>query len=293
MKRLLGIILCVAFIFSSVGCSVQNTNETIETETVVTDTTNTDEPANENDGTFALNTKYLSYMGKSKDFIDGECGDKGEHSSESGAVTYRNGLIVGFDTTSVSENPQSNNIATSLNIKLEDLFFNCPQTVTFEQIKSVFDDAMTIYDEYTGGNIIIANYRGNLVFFSYGLERGNYATIKNEPYESLANSGASENTANLTGRYIPDEAVPGSYIEIKKNGTDYSVEVFLVRAIMIENAVGKVIDKNTMSFEGMGSGGEVVAGTIEWSDDYRTITISSDNEFWKYTAAEKYICHKQ
>ena len=144
MKRLLGIILCVVFIFSSVGCSVQNTNDdannNAETDAIVENTKNTDESSTVNDDTFAINEKYLSYMGKSKDFIDGECGDKGEFSTESGGVTYKNGLIVGFNTISVSEKPQSNNIATSLNIKLEDLFFNCPQTVTFEQIKSVFDE---------------------------------------------------------------------------------------------------------------------------------------------------------
>ena len=64
---------------------------------------------------------------------------------------------------------------------------------------------------------------------------------------------------------------------------------------MIENAVGKVIEKNKMSFEDIDNAGGQIVGTIEWSDDYKTITIRSDNEFWKYVLSEsgKLICHKE
>ncbi len=296
MKKIFGIILSVVFILGSVGCSVQSTDDNADTDTktdtVVENTGNTGETSDANKNTFGLNNKYLSYMGKSKDFIDGECGDKGEFSPEFGDVTYKNGLVVSYDGASVTEMPQGSNVAVALGIKLEDLFLNCPQTVTLEQIRSAFGEAKSVYDEYTGGNIVIANYCGNIVFFSYGLAKENYALVKNEPYEMYAGSAQTEETDKFVGRYIPDEAVPESYIEVRKNGTEYFADILLVRAINLEKSVCRVVDKNKMTFSSFDYG-EELTGTMEWSDDYRTMTISCDNEFWKYTASEKYICHRQ
>lgn len=91
---------------------------------------------------FALNTKYINLLGKRKGEIDAICGTP-EHISDPrnyiDYYIYPNGMRADYGLfLEHTDNSPLHNVS----IKLSDLFFNCPETVTMEQVKKLFVEAV-------------------------------------------------------------------------------------------------------------------------------------------------------
>ncbi len=245
---------------------------------------------------FGLNTKYLSFFGKTKAEVDRILGN-GSYSYEWGMTTYSNDLMVGWN--SIGVDPSDDNCAMSMYIPLRELFFACPATLTKDQIISQFNTWEDGYSEMDDESVLLVNYCGNtLMFFpDYGLTGDSYAFINNaNPYinpntdviqitnsaETSDISSGQKTEINFAGRYETPEWVDGSYIEVRKNGDNYDVEYLLVRGASGENCIGKLINDYQMlvidsenPFENL---------ILEWSDSNNLSILSTDTR-WQYMVA--------
>ncbi len=110
---------------------------------------------------FALNTKYISLIGKRKAEIDSICGAPATEkvSMYTELFHYPCGVTVNYGWTGspVTEYAPIH----YLNIRLSELFFNCPETVTIEQVKALFVEAI----ESSSGLSI--NYCGKSLSISF------------------------------------------------------------------------------------------------------------------------------
>jgi len=113
-------------------------------------------------GDFALNPKYLSLIGKTKSEIDAMLGE-GSYSMEFGMTDYDNS--VSYSWNSIGTYPEEDSVAITAVISLDKLFFNCPETVTEEHLKRVFNGTRWGYSEMDDENILSANYCGKSIMF--------------------------------------------------------------------------------------------------------------------------------
>lgn len=183
---------------------------------------------------FALNTQYLSMIGKTKAEIDAILGD-GDYSMEFGMTDYGNG--VSYSWNSIGTYPEDSSVAITAIINLDNLFFNCPENVTEEHIKSVFNGTAWTYDEMDDQNVLLANYCGKSIMFfpDYGLtpEKNAFLNIFN-PYTGIENeviqiinSSAEENkpTADFYAFALENESKFKEYnasIDYREDGKIYS-----------------------------------------------------------------------
>ncbi len=212
-----------------------------------------------------INTKYPSFMGMTKEFIDAKCGNDGVYSGEFGTVDYGNGFMAGYGRLGIDDVPQKSDYASSLFITLENLLFNCPETITFAQIKSVFGEAEEVYDEMYEENILIANYCGKAVVF-YGMGKDDYVFISQGTYKDTVGY-EPQSMADYTGFYKEDEY---TYITVTYQGEGWTVEPFVPRNFNGgKYKLNKVSDR-VFTFEGnFGSG----IYQLEWSEDYNTVKM--------------------
>ena len=87
---------------------------------------------------FALNTKYISLIGKRKAEIDSICGTPTTEkvSMYTERFHYPCGVTVNYGWTGAPVTEYAP--IHYLDIRLSELFFNCPETVTIEQVKALF-----------------------------------------------------------------------------------------------------------------------------------------------------------
>ena len=225
MKRILALISTIAIIASLTACSEGNAPETPDdTDVIITDDTDTAEPeekkqetADEKKNEFALNPEYLALAGKTKRELDSMFGE-GEYSMEFGMTDYKNGIVAGWGT--VGNNPTDDSKVTCMNISLEKLFFNCPDTVTTEQIKSLFSEYEEGTDEMDGEQYLLVNCNGHplSLYPQGGLSRTSYAF-----YSADVKFMKSTNTTSGAGYgYYYDYALKhdAEFLEINKNRRD-------------------------------------------------------------------------
>ncbi len=125
---------------------------------------------------FGLNTQYLSYIGKTKAEIDKILGS-GKYSWEWGMSTYSGNVMIGWN--SLGGEPTESSNAVSMYIPLEKLFFNCPQTLSKDQIKGLFSSSNEGYNEMDGETVLTVNYCGKVLAFypDYGLSSSSTSFI--------------------------------------------------------------------------------------------------------------------
>lgn len=125
---------------------------------------------------FGLNTQYLSFIGKTKAEIDNLLGNS-KYSWEWGMSTYSGNVMIGWN--SLGEEPTDNSNAVSMYIPLDKLFFNCPSTVSKDQIKDLFSSSKEEYNEMDGESVLMVNYCGKVLAFypDYGLTSSSSAFI--------------------------------------------------------------------------------------------------------------------
>lgn len=246
----------------------------------------------------AINTGILSLLNKNKAYVDARYEYETTGYNENDHVYNRYQLTVTYETPVT---PESSVIG--LEVSLDNLFYSCPEYVAPEAIMALFDEYKTGYSEDGYGAYLTVNYCGYELTFWRSADEEYFSNTScvgliylDTPYvsdELSGSNGVSE--TNFIGSYDADWMITGSYVNIEKAGADYYIDIFLVRSISIENAVGRLIGKNLMSFEGWDSAGYSIDGTIEWSEDYSAITIKTDSEFWKYAVSEsgKITCYKK
>lgn len=109
---------------------------------------------------FGLNTKYLSLIGKTKAEVDAILGSGPATNNAMGTIKYDVGVMVGWTSSYGSKDiVPDHEIATIVYVPLDMLFFNCPEEVPMELIKSQFnfcsDNSMTFYANYCGKRLKI------------------------------------------------------------------------------------------------------------------------------------------
>ena len=154
---------------------------------------------NETSDKFALNKKYLSYIGKPKSFIDKHCGSKGTHYGYFGEVDYGEDIgldiVYGREWVGIeNEVPDTSRVAW-VRIALDKLFFNCPETLTVEKIQSVLPKNEYSCNGHDGIFTLDASYSTAVFFFTLdtGLKKTDYATIMFDPLYSKHISGEQNN----------------------------------------------------------------------------------------------------
>lgn len=251
-------------------------------------------PVYDGDG-MALNTEFFSLLNKTKGEIDSILDLYGE-GLEGSDFTYNDTAFYITYEYPVSDDSAVLGIVT----RLDEVIYNCKDEVTPNELGALFDEYKTGYSEEGNGAHLTANYCGyELVFWrsadgNFKKDGAGVTIYLDTPYVSEKESIPDNSSeGDFVGKYIPDW-IDGSYVNIKKNGSEYSAEISLVRAMYLENTVCKVIGKNKMSFSSFDYG-EEIAGTMEWSDDYKTMTIRTDSDLWKYIVTEsgKLTCHKE
>lgn len=133
----------------------------------------------------ALNTKYIGLLGKRKGEIDAILGTPEHFSDPRNYIDYYiypNGIRADYGLfITHTDNSPLYNISS---IKLSDLFFNCPETVTVEQVEKLFVESVST-DEYL--NI---NYCGKTL----GIKFNNGVAKADDPAVSISVNGAFHST---------------------------------------------------------------------------------------------------
>ena len=123
---------------------------------------------------FGLNPQYLSYIGKTKAEIDELLGN-GQYLYNLNMTAYDN-VRIGWDNGST---PTSESRAVSMSVSFEKLFFNCPEELTADEIKSLFVFYKEKYNESRGENVLSVDYCGRVLEFypDSGFSKGSRAFI--------------------------------------------------------------------------------------------------------------------
>ena len=178
MKKLISILLALTVLFSLAGCS----KKADEAEKLPRETTTEKKDAQDIPDKFLLNSQYLDLLGEKKEDIDAFLGI-GEYSNEFGMTDYKIGVMIGWN--SLGYEPEDNDEAVSIYITLENLFHNCPEVLTTEEISALFADSYTEYSPMDDENVFCANYKGNSLLFypDSGLHPDSYAFMNiSTPY---------------------------------------------------------------------------------------------------------------
>ncbi|MBQ8807935.1 MAG: hypothetical protein IJZ81_01345 [Clostridia bacterium] len=156
---------------------------------------------------FAIDEKYFSLMGQRKENVDSVLGTPTGYNAEFGMAYYNNmDLMVGYNTlgTAMSaEEIPSSNIAVSAYIMLKDLFLNCPETLTKQEVSSLFPKCEESTDEQDGTRVLVAYYKNTMVFF-YSLAPDTKVLLKYEPsvyYPPIENKIPITSEENDTSAY--------------------------------------------------------------------------------------------
>ncbi|MBE7050824.1 MAG: hypothetical protein E7394_08725 [Ruminococcaceae bacterium] len=123
-----------------------------------------------------VNSYYLDLLGEEKEDIDELLGI-GEYSDELGMTDYKIGVMIGWN--SLGFEPEEDSEAVSISLTLENVFHNCPQTLTTEEISSLFPDSYVEYSPMDDENVLNVNYNGLTLSFypDLGLKPDSYAFI--------------------------------------------------------------------------------------------------------------------
>lgn len=234
-----------------------------EKEIIEIDTSKGYEYPAETNGNFALNTKYLSFMGMTKAYIDEKCGNTGSFDGEFGLCDYGNGLMVGYGVLGNYDAPKDTDRANTLYISFENLFFNCPDTLTVDLIKSAFPETKNGYNEMDEENLLFANYCGVTIEFypDYAMNKTSYACVRsNSTFAEIEDYSRNNFDGDFVGYYEDDETY--SYMTITYDGNDYYIDEYIVRC---SSGIFKatMIDDNTMTF----TDEQNQTYQITWSDD--------------------------
>ena len=177
MKKLISILLALAVLFSLAACS-KKVDEPEKLPKKTTEKKDTEDIPDK----FSLNTQYLDLLAEKKEDIDALLG-LGEYLAEFGMTDYKNGVKIGWN--SLGYEPEDNDEAVSIYITLENLFHNCPDVLTTEEISALFTDSYTEYSPMDDENVLCVNYKGKSLSFypDSGLHPDSYAFMNiSTPY---------------------------------------------------------------------------------------------------------------
>ncbi len=221
MKKILVVLITCIFMFSSSACDMWNKDDK-KTDSDgkwfenigKTDDKEKEQPK-KNNSEFAVNDKYISYIGKTKAYIDEQCGNSGTYYGEFGLVDYGIGLMVGYNCLGNDMNPQPTDCATSIQVTLSNLFLNCPEVITYDKLTSLFKDTQNSYNEMDMENVIVCKYNEFTIclYPDPGMLRASYATVTTDSY--------AENSESSSDLYY-DFAIKhdSEFWEINKNWRD-------------------------------------------------------------------------
>ncbi len=213
MKKIMTAFLVMSVLVFTAACSSKSAKENVNPKT---ETKKVQEDTLSDNTEFSLNPEFLSLYGKEKSFVDEKCGNKGVYYAEFGLVDYENGLMVGYNCIGTDMIPKASDKASSLQIKLDKLFFNCPFDVTVEQINSVFGETFNSYNEMDMENVLVANYKGMSICFypDMGLGKDSYASLSADEFIAPVESDNS----SLYYDYAIEH--DGEFWEINQNWRD-------------------------------------------------------------------------
>ncbi len=177
MKKILVMMLCVAFLFSLSACGNDGDEIRHKEDKNITETT-PKKSKKEKDVPKGLqiNSYYLDLLGEEKEDIDELLGI-GEYSYEFGMTDYKNGVMIGWN--SIGTDPDDDSEAVCISLTLENIFHNCPESLTQEEITSLFPDSYVEYSPMDDENVLNVNYKGMTLSFypDLGLKSTSHAFI--------------------------------------------------------------------------------------------------------------------
>ncbi|MBQ3053340.1 MAG: hypothetical protein IJC89_00350 [Clostridia bacterium] len=172
MKKLLMLMLVAIMAISMVSCSVANTNEEKNTSSEIKQEQEGNLSENrEDEGEIAgenqdekekkpipegisLNTEYLDLLDKPRSMVEAKTGDKGTYNAEFMLTLYNNGFAANYD---------EKGLTMAMYVPLEKMIYNCPDTITVEQFRSLFDESKKDYNYMDEVEVVIGNYKGKAV----------------------------------------------------------------------------------------------------------------------------------
>ena len=237
---------------------------------------------------FSVNLETMSLIGKNKAEIDAKYG-QGDYSMEFGLVDYNNGIMMGYN--SLGDFPRDDHPAETMYVSMDQLFYNCPDTLSQELIASAFDHSCTAYNEMDEENILCVNYCGISICFplDYTIYKDEYVLVnifnpyygdvEGVPLATQEQGGGRE----FVGYYTDDETQ--SYFTLTLRTEGWTIDMYLVRNFS-GISIGTVVDDYTMRFTSPLA--EPFAGEFElkWSKDYKEVVLT-DMEYgteWNFKA---------
>lgn len=188
MKKIILPILILTLLISISGCGSDPSDKDISSKGKPSDSQSqkAGEGSEEKDekavSGFGLNTYYLDLLGERKEDIDALLG-LGQYSPEFGMTDYKNGVMIGWN--SLGDTPDSDSEAVSIYVSLENLFHNCPESLSAKEIAGLFPDSYTEYSPMDDENVLCVNYEGKSLLFypDSGLRADSYAFMNSTtPY---------------------------------------------------------------------------------------------------------------
>ncbi len=122
---------------------------------------------------FSINPEFLSLFGKTKGEVDALFGT-GEFWREWALMVYDNGIQVSYNTYDLYGDLDDNDLVWKMYIPVEKLFYNCPDELTKEQLKSAFIHCSEGYSEEEMTETFVGYYFGYCFMFypEWGITKG-------------------------------------------------------------------------------------------------------------------------
>lgn len=122
---------------------------------------------------FSINPEYLSLFGKTKGEVDALFG-QGQFWREWALMVYDNGIQVSYNTYDLYGDLGDDDLVWKMYIPVDKLFYNCPDELTKEQLRSAFIHCEEGYSEEEMTETFVGYYFGYCFMFypEWGITKG-------------------------------------------------------------------------------------------------------------------------
>jgi len=188
----------------------------------------------------SFNNYYLLSLGENIETLNQRFGT-GVLNKDYGIVEYPQGFYVATNVTAGEDIPLDQRV-TSINGNTSLLFYNCPETISYTQIKKIFGRSIIIYSDYDDSYNVSVPYAGYFLTFDsdndgnvYKSGRFNFnPTIKysNDDFEEIYYQNYNEYIGKWSYGSVGEFSFENKYIELNIVSVDEFSLLFDIKNIV-------------------------------------------------------------